>query len=150
MVDKRVGKALAAAVYATARHISITEVALKASLQGLLPRDVDGPNGTDALIAIAVSLMATPITYRVCIDREPLTWTGAVTYALKIASPVSETRAQYVAKFWRAQVNHRRAVRRAKEAPTSPSPVATDREPVAPLLRAPSPSAAPAGFDHQA
>lgn len=153
MVDKRVGKALVAAVHATKRHISIMEVALKASLQGLLPRDVDGPNGTDALIAIAVSLMSTararPIVYRV-FDRPPSVWSGAVTCALKIASPTTETHAQCAGKFWRFEVNRRRAVRRAREAPTSPSPVATDRGSDVLPPRALSPSVAPAGFDHQA
>jgi len=115
MVDKRVGRALVAAVYATDRHISIMEVALKASRQGLSPVDVDTPNGVDALIAIAVALMATPILYRPVIDRPRGLWASAVDWALKIVSSKFETPAQVAAAHWRAEVDRKREINRRIE-----------------------------------
>lgn len=111
MRDKRVGKMLAAAVYATSRLISITEVALQAADQGLMPADFDRENGTDALIAIAQSMTGkkTPASH---LRREPATWRPAVDAALKIVSS-RETPRQRRAAHWRVTVRAEQHARRS-------------------------------------
>lgn len=104
MLDKRIGKALAAAVYATSRLLSITEVAMRAAELGLEPRDFDNSNGTDALIAIAQSMR--PLALVGLKRREPPSWRGAVHAALKVVT-TRETDRQRRAERRRAELKTR-------------------------------------------
>jgi hypothetical protein len=102
MRDKRVGHLLAVAVCATNREISITEVALQAASQGLLPCDFDDENGTDALVAIALGLFRRKLNGPA--PREPVGWRGAVEAALRLVHKGAWTQRQRRGDDWRAQV----------------------------------------------
>lgn len=83
MVDRRAAKALVAAAFAVARHLSITEIAIEAHRLGFLPKDFNGPGGIEALCAIA---MQAPVIRSKRIPDEPIVWRGAVRRALNLIS----------------------------------------------------------------
>lgn len=101
---------LVAAVRATNREISITEVAMQAADQGLLPCDFDNEHDTDALVAIALSMRSIATAQW----QEPLAWRGAVEAALDTVSD-GETAGQRRAVAWRARVRQQRSFREWKK-----------------------------------
>jgi hypothetical protein len=106
MVDRRVAQALIAAVYATDRHISISEVAFAAHRAGLTPRDVDNVHGADALSAVALSVRrSTPDRIDTAL---PESWRGAVEAALDHLFAKNATPRQRRAIHWRLTVRQRR------------------------------------------